>query len=274
MPGLLYSFICDIPLTSDSANRPLLTTRRNTQKEGGPAKLWNRKTYPMADGSSAVLPSTPPPPAPVPLLASPAASPSPAVLRTLFVYGPLMAEEAVNALIGRTPTMRTATLAGHVRCCKRGAEELTGVCSTHRSLVRAGYPAATPTGADADGVEGVLLERLRPQELQILDFYEDDTYMREVVRVRTAGGFGAEEEVMAFAYVWPAKQVSALDLKAPWQYTEFRTKNMKAFIEQIIKPCRKAFEKEQGALEAQMSQRESARSHRAATPAAAASALS
>ena len=195
----------------------------------------------------------------------PSSASSAAVLRTLFVYGPLMAEEAISALIGRAPMMRPAILAGHVRCCKRGAESAPGVCTTHRSLVRAGYPAATNTGSADAAVEGVLIERLRPQELQILDFYEDDAYSREVVHVKAMSGFGGEEEVRAFAYIWPAKQANALDLCASWEYTEFRTNHMKPFIEQVITPCRATFEREQGVLEAQMTQRESARSARPST---------
>ena len=212
--------------------------------------------------------STPPrPPPPAPGLSPAPPSSTPGVLRTLFVYGPMMSEEAITALIGRVPTMRPAMLPGHVRCCRRGADGASGVCTTHRGLVQMGYPAATATGHPTDVGEGVLLERLRGPELQLLDYYESDEYNREVVKVRASNGFGAAEETTAFAYLWPTKHVSALELRMPWHYTDFRAKHMRAFIEQVIKPCRVAFEKEQGKLEVLMTARESARSHRAASAA-------
>lgn len=105
------------------------------------------------------------------MAASPAAAPSErSVFKTLFVYGPLMAEEACVALLGRMPSHRPATLSGFLRCCKRGAEEVAGVCTTHRSLALAGYPAAVQTNSAEHQVEGLLLERLRPKELRALDF--------------------------------------------------------------------------------------------------------
>ena len=100
---------------------------------------------------------------------SAAAASSSDVFRTLFVYGPLMADEVLQTLLGRVPKHRPATLNGWVRCCKRGAEQLPGVCSTHRGLVAASYPAAVKTDDHSHEIEGLLLERLRPQELRCLD---------------------------------------------------------------------------------------------------------
>jgi len=177
-----------------------------------------------------------------------------AVLRTLFVYGPMMADEALMALIGRVPTKRPAVLAGYVRVCKQGAEQISGVCSTQRSLVRNGYPA-TVQSVEGTSVEGILLERLRPQEMSAFDFYEDDTYKRQLVQVTAENGFGGQEVLPTLCYVWPSDRISELDLRAPWEYTKFRTSNMKQFVESVILPCRKAFEKEAGALEAQMTAR-------------------
>ena len=187
-----------------------------------------------------------------PLAASPSESHRSAVLRSLFVYGPLMAEEAITALLGRVPPSRPAKLFGYTRCCQKGSEEASGVCSTHRSLVRLGYPAVAAAGKGYV-VEGILLERLRPQEMQALDFYEDDNFKREVVKVVAASGFGGEEELESLAYIWPPAGVVTLDPTIPWSYTNFRTQHMKRFIESVVKPCRKAFENHEGVLEAQMS---------------------
>lgn len=185
---------------------------------------------------------------------SPAESHRSAVLRSLFVYGPLMAEEAITALLGRVPPSRPAKLFGYARCCQKGSEEASGVCSTNRSLVRLGYPAVAAAG-DGYVVEGILLERLRPQEMAALDFYEDDNFKRESVKVVASSGFGGEEELETLAYIWPPGGVVTLDPTAQWSYTNFRSQHMKRFIESVIQPARKAFEKQNGVLEAQMSQR-------------------
>lgn len=150
---------------------------------------------------------------------TPAESHRSAVLRSIFIYGPLMAEEAITALLGRVPPARPARLDGYVRCCQKGAEEVAGVCSTHRSLVRVGYPAIA-AAADGHSVEGILFERLRPQEMQALDFYEDDNFQRDFVRVKTSGGFGGEEDVDTLAYVWPPAGVVTLDATAKWSFTQ------------------------------------------------------
>lgn len=172
----------------------------------------------------------------------------------MFVYGPLMADEAVKALLGRNPPSRTAILDGYIRCCQKGAETAPGICTTHRSLVRAGYPAVA-RGASSDFVEGILLENLRSNEMQALDYYEDPSYKRQVVKVRAPNAFGGEEELEALVYCVPIEGVNALDANAQWHYKTFRAQHMTAFIDQVIKPCRAGFEREQGVLEGQMSQR-------------------
>ena len=102
--------------------------------------------------------------------ASPKAPATPSeIFRTLFVYGPLMADEVLMALLGRVPSQRPATLVGWIRCCKKGAQQIDGVCSTHRGLVAASYPAAVRTDQSNHQIDGILLERLRPQELRCLD---------------------------------------------------------------------------------------------------------
>uniref|UniRef100_A0A7S2N3T9 Putative gamma-glutamylcyclotransferase n=1 Tax=Haptolina brevifila TaxID=156173 RepID=A0A7S2N3T9_9EUKA len=182
------------------------------------------------------------------------------VLRTLFVYGPMMAEEALVALLGRVPTKRPATLVGHVRCCKVGHAQQPGVCSTHRSLVRSGYPAVAKS--EVHKVEGILLERLRPQEMSIFDYYEDSAYNRQLVKLTAENGFGGHEEVESLCYVWPSSRIDELDMGASWEYPQFRTSNMNAFIQEVIQPCRRRFESEQGALEEVMTAREMQRTDR------------
>lgn len=226
-------------------------------------------------------------------VASTSAAPS-EIFRTLFVYGPLMADEVLMLLLGRVPKHRPATLNGWVRCCKRGAEQVAGVCSTHRGLVAASYPAAVQTDDHNHNIDGLLLERLRPQELRCLDHCkpspppdhptganliltwmqtvracaradEDPTYQQTQVTVTTNSGFGASEPVTALVYAWGGA-ASELDVQRPWSYTEFRTHNMATFSESVVKKCRASFEKQEGALEVVMTER-SQRSHRGGIPA-------
>jgi gamma-glutamylcyclotransferase (GGCT)/AIG2-like uncharacterized protein YtfP len=187
-----------------------------------------------------------------------AASPAQSeVFRTLFVYGPLMADEVLSALLTRVPRHRPATLTGFARCCKRGADQIAGVCSTHRGLVAASYPAAVRTDAPGHQIEGLLLERLRPQELRCLDHYEDPSYQQTQVTVTANSGFGANEPVSALIYAWPSTAAAAeqLDIHREWSYTEFRTHHMARFIESVVKSCRASFERQEGALEVVMTDR-------------------
>lgn len=182
------------------------------------------------------------------------------VFRTLFVYGPLMADEVLLALLGRVPKQRPATLVGFVRCCKRGAEQIPGVCSTHRGLVASSYPAAVKTDQAGHEVEGIILERLRPQEVRCLDHYEDGSYRQMQVTVTAPSGFGSSEPVTALVYAWPntSEAAAALDVNRDWSYTQFRQHHMAAFVDSVVKPCRASFEKAEGELEVVMT----ARSHR------------
>ena len=179
------------------------------------------------------------------------------IFRTLFVYGPLMADEVLTALLGRVPKHRPATLTGYLRVGKKGAEQIQGVCSTHRGLVAASYPAAVQSGKDEHCIEGILLERLRPQELRCLDHYEDPTYRQTPVTVTAPSGFGASETVSSLIYAWPSTATAAksLDVNRGWSYTEFRAHHMALFIENVVKPCRVSFEKAEGAMEVVMTDR-------------------
>jgi hypothetical protein len=169
------------------------------------------------------------------------------------------------------PRHRPATLQGWSRCCKKGAEQIAGVCSTHRGLVAASYPAVMQTCQSEHSVEGIILERLRPQEIRCLDFYEDDSYQKVPCTVTAESGFGGHEPVEALVYAWPtnATAAAALDGSRPWQYTHFRQHHMQSFIESVVKPCRARFEKDEGELEVIMtdrSERGVPLSHRGAAP--------
>ena len=180
------------------------------------------------------------------------------VFRTLFVYGPLMAEEVVKQLLGRVPRSRPAKLPGYVRCCKKGAQNTAGNVSTrHRSLIADCYPAIIGTGIEGPEVEGIIFERLRPKEIRCLDYYEDPSYQKVPVTVIAENGFGGQHAIEALVYTWPAspQAVRALDIDRPWQYTDFRRLHMKDFQESVVAKCKERFEKEEGVLEVIMTDR-------------------
>ena len=76
----------------------------------------------------------------------------------LFVYGTLMADEVLLALLGHAPARRAATVRGLSRGCVIGES----------------YPAVMRTGDDSCTVKGLLLEGLQPRHLRALDYYEDE----------------------------------------------------------------------------------------------------
>ena len=205
---------------------------------------------------------------------SSSAPPNPAtdVFRTLFVYGPLMAEEVVTKLLGRVPRSRPAKLPGYIRCCKKGAQHAPdGVCTTHRGLVANCYPAIIGTGVQGHEVEGIIYERLRPKEIRCLDYYEDPSYQKVPVTVVAENGFGGQQTIDALVYTWPAspQAVKALDLDRPWVYNEFRRRYMADFMDSVVAKCKERFEKEEGVLDVILTDRTDRGqplSHRGAAP--------
>ena len=204
--------------------------------------------------------------------ATPAPNPATEVFRTLFVYGPLMAEEVVTKLLGRVPRSRPAKLPGYLRCCKKGAQSAPdGVCTTHRGLIANCYPAIVGTGVQGHEVEGIIYERLRPKEIRCLDYYEDPSYQKVPVTVVAENGFGGQQTIDALVYTWPAspQAVKALDLDRPWQYTDFRRRHMQDFLDSVVAKCKERFEKEEGVLEVILTDRTDRgqpMSHRGAAP--------
>ena len=125
----------------------------------------------------------------------------------LFVYGSLMAEEVLKILIGRVPKMQPAMLANYAR------HPVAGAC----------FPAIVANKRAS--VEGRLLEDLSPPDLAVLDFFEDEEYVRTAVNV-VAGG----ETKPCTAYVWPIERADLLKLDAEWSYDAFRSKDLESYL--------------------------------------------
>jgi len=166
------------------------------------------------------------------------------VHRTVFVYGTLMAEEVVDALLA--PGSGTAR--SGLRSTRPGKVFGYGRwCLTERGPDDKGFsamPGALPAGPLVR-CDGKLLERLQPSELKVLDSFHDPRFERIVVEVHAEDGIGGKEPVQALMYVCPQSASDLLDTNKPWNYAEFRVKEMTKFIEEVAKPHRKRFEEDE-----------------------------
>jgi hypothetical protein len=63
-----------------------------------------------------------------------------------------------------------------------------------------------------------------------------------VPQVEAENGFGGKEEMEALMYVCPTQHAGVLDTSRPWNYTEFRTGHLKAFVEEVVKPHRARYD--------------------------------
>lgn len=101
-------------------------------------------------------------------------------MSNLFTYGSLMYPEVWGRVVNGRCRSQCATLRGYVRRKVRGET----------------YPAIIP-GAAASCLDGVLYLGITQDELERLDRFEGNYYVRTVVGVLTASG----ATVDAFAYV-------------------------------------------------------------------------
>jgi gamma-glutamylcyclotransferase (GGCT)/AIG2-like uncharacterized protein YtfP len=95
----------------------------------------------------------------------------------LFIYGSLMSERVLSALLHRVPRVQPAILSGY-----------------HRFRIRERpYPAIAPVPADFSAsngsppggeVAGLVLCGLSAEEHALLDYFEDDEYTKQTVEVR------------------------------------------------------------------------------------------
>ncbi|KAK8967986.1 AIG2-like protein [Platanthera guangdongensis] len=105
-------------------------------------------------------------------------------LHNIFVYGSLLADEVVNALLKRVPTCSPATLNGYDRYSIKGRV----------------YPAILP--AEGKKTYGRVILGVTDAELYILDTFEDEEYKRNTVEVFLNDD---SEKLLAETYVWGDK---------------------------------------------------------------------
>lgn len=144
-------------------------------------------------------------------------------MQRLFVYGTLLAPEVLVALLGRLPAQKPAVLHNFARWRLREFPEIPAVIQTEGAKVY-----------------GNVLEDLGQTELRLLDYYEDEGYVRKLVNVVDESGGQIEANV----YCWPADSPSHLAVGEDWSFEEFRRDRLADFVDDVVAPCREAFESE------------------------------
>ncbi|KAJ6373378.1 hypothetical protein OIU76_027672 [Salix suchowensis] len=126
-------------------------------------------------------------------------------VHNVFVYGSLLADDVVRALLSRIPQSSSAILNGHHRFSIKGRV----------------YPAILPV--ENKKVTGKVLQGITDLELYILDEFEDVEYERVTVDVSL---MDSSNKSQAFAYVWSDKNDP--NLYGEWDFE---------FIQLIIGQC-------------------------------------
>ncbi|XP_020155073.1 AIG2-like protein D isoform X1 [Aegilops tauschii subsp. strangulata] len=151
--------------------------------------------------------ASPPPPAP-----------AAAAAHSVFVYGTLMAEEVVRVLLGRVPPSSPALLPNqYVRACA-----LRSTPPGRLSIRGRVYPAILPV--DGSKVPGKVWQGITDRELDVLDIFEDEEYVRETVGISLADS----ADMIAYAYIWG--NVDDPDLYGEWDFDEWKKVHLKDYI--------------------------------------------
>ncbi|KQJ93244.1 AIG2-like protein D isoform X1 [Brachypodium distachyon] len=143
--------------------------------------------------------SPPPPPA--------SAAAAAGATNSVFVYGTLMAEEVVRVLLGRVPPSSPALLPNHQRFSIKGRV----------------YPAILPV--DGSRVSGKVFRGLTDGELDVLDIFEDEEYVREIVGISLTE---SSDTMLAYAYIWG--NVDDPDLYGEWDFDEWRKVHLNDYL--------------------------------------------
>ncbi|XP_039844709.1 AIG2-like protein D [Panicum virgatum] len=142
---------------------------------------------------------TPPPPA--------AAADPAAAAHSVFVYGSLMADEVVRAILKRVPPAAPALLPNYHRFNIKGRI----------------YPAILP--AESKKVAGMVIMGVTDEELRLLDAFEDVEYTRTRVEISLAD---PSEKMLADTYVW--SDAEDPNLYGEWDFEEWKKLHMKDFL--------------------------------------------
>ncbi|XP_006657314.3 AIG2-like protein D [Oryza brachyantha] len=137
----------------------------------------------------------------------PAAASAGAGAHNVFVYGSLMADEVVRAIIKRVPASSPALLPNY-----------------HRFNIKERiYPAILP--AQSKKVAGKVIMGVTDAELHILDEFEDVEYVRRKVEISLTD---TSETMLADTYVWADAEDP--NLYGEWDFEEWKKLHMKDFL--------------------------------------------
>ena len=126
---------------------------------------------------------------------------------SVFVYGSLMAEEVVTAILKRVPASSPALLTNY-----------------HRFNVKDRiYPAILPV--ENKKVAGKVMMGISDAELIVLDAFEDFEYVRRRVQISLTD---TSETMHADTYVW--SDAEDPDLYGEWDFEEWKRVHMKDFL--------------------------------------------
>lgn len=126
-------------------------------------------------------------------------------MHPVFVYGTLLVDEILLAVLGRTVTRTPAVLHGYFRGTIDGQV----------------YPGITPH--EGSSVLGAILGSLSASELTALDEYEGELYERKPVAVLVAG-----QTISALSYVVHPRARDLLT-RTPWDLSAFKREHTKNF---------------------------------------------
>lgn len=125
----------------------------------------------------------------------------------MFVYGSLMTDEVVSAIINRVPPSSPALLLDHHRFNVKGRI----------------YPAILPV--ESKKVAGKVIMGVTDAELILLDAFEDFEYVRRRVQISLTD---TSETMLADTYVW--SDADDPDLYGEWDFEEWKKLHMKDFL--------------------------------------------
>ena len=153
-----------------------------------------------------------------------------------FLYGTLMSPQVLSTLLGRSlrddeeKAILPARLFGHARHCVKNHV----------------FPATIPASKD-DCVDGLLLPpTLSPTEVNLLDYFEGEEYLRVTVPVQVKNNSDKTSTefttVDAQAYLWRDDLVSQLVFQ-PWSYEDFVSNHLEWYLQHTVRPCRQEMER-------------------------------
>ena len=134
-------------------------------------------------------------------------------MANIFVYGTLIFPEVVLKLTGKSFQTKDAILKGYKRC---------KIFDQHTPRR---YPAIIESNNDF--VKGKILFDVDEESLKVLDFFEDNDYIRKEEIV-----FIGKKEFLTYVYVWNPKLKEKLMKK--WSPEEFQQKHLRDYLEKVI----------------------------------------